>query len=145
MNELMRQGVEAMREAVLAHIDQQVSWYRAKALELPFAQGTCKQAMQYLDLFRSGVVGLNLAAVVGDEPDLTACWHAVVNEAGNEGVIFKDRRDARYALTGIVTPLMLGTSTLADAFRECYADGQMPISLDLYEPTKKMDEGQGNV
>ena len=61
-------------------------------------------------------------------------FYVVFNEAKNEGVIFKDKKDAIFASKGEISPGMFGVSSIADCFRECYADEDTgDIELPMYD------------
>lgn len=55
--------------------------------------------------------------------------YLVWNEAGNECVGFEDREDADYAATGFDEGN--GVSTLAEAFRETYADDDPDAEFEI--------------
>lgn len=54
-------------------------------------------------------------------------FYAVLNPVGTEGVFFKDKDNALFALQGKVPPIMQGTPTLAIQFRTLYAKSQYGI------------------
>lgn len=62
--------------------------------------------------------------------------YLVWNDETKEGVVFGDAGDADYAATGfrkIQSGYTLGVSTLADEFREMYADDDEDIQFKVIE------------
>ena len=57
--------------------------------------------------------------------------YLVWNEAGTECVGFDDRADADYAATGFSSGTGGGVSTLADAFRDVYADDDPAAEFEV--------------
>ncbi len=55
----------------------------------------------------------------------------VWNDARSEGFITQDQGDAEYTATGISTSF--GVTTVGDAFRETYADGEEYAEFDIQE------------
>ncbi len=45
----------------------------------------------------------------------------VWNIESDEGLVFTDKHDARYAATGKLSSNMMGVSTIASEWRDCYA------------------------
>lgn len=54
-------------------------------------------------------------------------FYAVLNPVGNEGVVFRDKANAEFALRGKVPPIMQGTPTIAIKFRDLYASSQYGV------------------
>ena len=54
-------------------------------------------------------------------------YFAVLSPAGNEGVLFKDKANAEFALKGKMPPLMQGTPNIAIKFRDLYAQGRYGV------------------
>jgi hypothetical protein len=48
-------------------------------------------------------------------------WHAVISPSGNEGVMFKSERDAKWTATGLMRT-GFGVPVIGDAFRDAYDD-----------------------
>ncbi|WP_146118118.1 hypothetical protein [Pseudomonas poae] len=59
--------------------------------------------------------------------------YLVWNESGTECVGFDDRADADYAATGFASGNGGGVSTLAEAFRENYADDDPDAEFEITE------------
>lgn len=61
-------------------------------------------------------------------------FYVVFNDEKNEGVIFSDKKDAKYASSGEMSPGMFGFSSIAECFRECHGeDDTGNIDLPMYD------------
>jgi hypothetical protein len=75
-----------------------------------------------------------MASLCNGDDEMKA--YLVWNDEAKEGVVFSDAGDADYAATGfrtIQSGYTLGVSTLADEFREMYADDDEDIQFKVIE------------
>jgi hypothetical protein len=69
---------------------------------------------------RRGVESAILAALSASRQEGEE-WHAVISPSGNEGVMFKSERDAKWTATGLMRT-GFGVPVIGDAFRDAYDD-----------------------